>query len=205
MPKGSVPHPFNATVRIGARWRGGCLSALNDQPLPEIRDGTLIELILPAWAVTNDQERAKLTSKKTIDMLPAKSGVLLGLSPPAVPEEDQRKLIRVDEAVGAAGYLLAEVVLIEPLQIAIDGSQRATLEACRCRISLLKTEAKSLNHAFTLLSQRFETRRISHSGNVFGQGFTHLNGRWRSLDDLRLANVAEFLREMSGAVEASLR
>jgi hypothetical protein len=143
--------------------------------------------------VTNEQERAKLTSRQTVKLLAAPSTVLLGLSPLAVPKKDHKKLIRVEEAVAAAGYLLAEVVLIEPLRIAIDGSQRTTLEACRCRISLLKTEAKSLNHAFTLLSQRYETRRISHSGNVFRQGFTHLNGRWRSLDDLRFAKVAESL------------
>ena len=75
MPKGLIPDRFSATVRIGARWRGGSLSALDGRPLPKIQDGTLIELVLPAWAVTNNKEREELRSKRTLDMLPVKGGV----------------------------------------------------------------------------------------------------------------------------------
>jgi hypothetical protein len=206
VPKWPIPDPLSATVRIGARWHGGCLAPLDERPLPEIQDGTLIEIVLPAWAVTNIKEREELTSRRMLAMLPADSRVFLGLSPPAVPEKDHEKFIHLEKAVTAASYLLAEVVLIEPLEMALDGSQRATLEPCRCQISLLNMEAKSLNHALTLLSQRFEPERISHSGNVFRQGFTQLNSdRWASLDDLRFAKVAEFLHNISGTAEASLR
>jgi hypothetical protein len=74
-----------------------------------------------------------------------------------VPEKDHEKFIHLEKAVLAASYLLAVVVLIEPLEMALDGSQRATLEPCRCQISLLNMEAKSLNHALTLLSQPLQT------------------------------------------------
>ena len=181
-----IPDPSSATVRIGARWHGGQFVSLDDQPLPEIREGTMIELVMPRAALTNKQDVAKFTTKKTLQVLPAKSGVLLGLSPFAVPEEEWSKFVRPEKTSAASSYLLAEVGLLEPLSIAIDGSQRATLEPCRCQVLLLNTEAKSLNHAFTLLSQRFETWRISHSGNVFKQGFTHLNGRWWSSHTLSL-------------------
>lgn len=111
-----------------------------------------------------------------------------------MPNEEHPKFIRLEKAVAAAGYLLSNVVLIEPLRISIDGSQRAVLEACRCRITLLNMEAKSLNHALTLLSQWFEPARMSHGGNVFRQGFTTVNGRFCSLDELRLAKVSEFIK-----------
>ena len=199
MPKRPEPDLFSATVRIGARWRGVCLSALDGRPLPEIQDGTLIELVLPAWALTKTKEREEITSRRTLNLLPATSSVFLGLSPPRVLDKDHDKFIRLEKAVRAAGYLLAEVVLVDPLRMAVDGSERATLEPCGCKISLLNMKAKSLNHALTLLSQRFEPDRISHSGNCFRQGFAHLeNGRWSSLDDLRLAKIAEFRHNDSG-------
>jgi hypothetical protein len=204
VPKGLIPDPLSATVHIGARWRAGSLSALDGRPLPEIQDGTLIELILPAWAVTNDKEREELRSRRTLDMLPKDAKVFLGLSSRTVPAEYRKKFIHLEKAVGAASYLLAEVVLIDPLGLAIDGSQRATLELCRCKISLLNIEATSLNHAFTMLSQAFEPERISHGGNVFRKGFILRNGGWVSLDDLRFAKVEEFLRNISETAQPGL-
>jgi hypothetical protein len=137
-------------------------------------------------------------------MLLKDAAVFLGLSLQAVPEEYHEKFIHLKKGVAASAYLLARVVLIESLRIEIDGSQRGTLEPCRCKIPLLGIEAESLNHAFTLLSQAFEPERISHGGNVFRKGFTRLNSRWVSLDDLRFAKVAESLRDISGAAEPSL-
>ena len=94
-----------------------------------------------------------------------------------------------------AGYLLAEVSLMEPLRLSVDGSQRGTLEPCLSQIPLLNgAESRSLNHALTLLSQRFEPSRRSHNVNAFRQGFTQLpGGRWVSLDEIRLAKISEFL------------
>lgn len=204
MPKGFIPDPYSATVRIGARWRAGSLSALDGRPLPNIQDGTLIELVLPAWAVTNKEEREELRARRTLEMLPKDATVFLGLSLRAVPQEYHHKFIQLKNAVAAARYLLAKLVLVEPLEIAIDGSQRATLELCRCKIPELDIEATSLNHAFTLLSQAFEPERISHGGNVFRRGFTRLNERWVSLDNLRFAKVEEFLRSISETAEPSL-
>ncbi len=46
--------------------------------------------------------------------------------------------------------------------------------------------ATSLNHALTILSERFEPWRISHTGNIYEQVFyQEKNGRWYALDYLR--------------------
>ena len=46
--------------------------------------------------------------------------------------------------------------------------------------------AISLNHAFTMLSQKFESHRISNTGNVYDRFFyKESNGHWFPLDDLR--------------------
>jgi len=70
------------------------------------------------------------------------------------------------------------------------------------KLDLLDTKAKRLNHAFTLLSQAFEVERMSHTGNVFQRGFTIQNGRWLSLDDLRLVRVMKTLEEIAREVSA---
>jgi hypothetical protein len=36
-----------------------------------------------------------------------------------------------------------------------------------------------------LISMKFETERISHTGNVFQRGFVKRGGKWVSLDNLR--------------------
>ena len=46
--------------------------------------------------------------------------------------------------------------------------------------------AISLNHAFTILSKKYETHRLSNTGNVYTQVFyQEKNGRWYPLSDLR--------------------
>jgi hypothetical protein len=202
VPKGFIPDPYSATVRIGARWRAGQLTTLNDQPLPNIRDGAFIELVIPAWAVVSEADRQRLQSKRVIEMLPTDARVWLGLSTKAVRPEVHEKFPNRGHGA-AAGYLLAEVILLEPLSVLVDGSERAKLNDCHCGIFLLETEARSLNHAFTLLSQKFEVDRLSHTGNVFRQGFTYQGKRWLSLDALRLIRVMKALEEMSDAAASS--
>lgn len=46
--------------------------------------------------------------------------------------------------------------------------------------------AQSLNHAFTVLSERFETHRISHTGNVHERVFYRdSNDKWYPIGDIR--------------------
>lgn len=57
-------------------------------------------------------------------------------------------------------------------------------------VEISKKPVASLNHALTLLSEKFETWRISHSGNVYEQVFyKEKNGRWCALDYLRNEKV----------------
>lgn len=56
---------------------------------------------------------------------------------------------------------------------------------------------KSLNHAFTLLSQTYEKHRISNTGNVYDRVFYQdKDGCWYPLDDLRAGVRAEKERQL---------
>jgi hypothetical protein len=57
--------------------------------------------------------------------------------------------------------------------------------------------AVSLNHAFTRLSERYETHRIAHTGNVYEKVFyQEENERWYPLDDLRQGVLHEVERKL---------
>ena len=144
-----IPDSYSATVRIGARWRDGNLTTLDKRSLPTIRDGTFIELVIPAWAIVNDDVRCKLRTKRTIDMLPTDARVWLGRSRKVVPSGLHGQFRQIKEGIAAA-YLLAEVALLESLSILVDGSERAKLNQCHCGILAMDIEATSLNHVSSL-------------------------------------------------------
>jgi len=58
----------------------------------------------------------------------------------------------------------------------------------------LNIEAESLNHVFTLISETYETKRRSHSGNVFERVYAQdERSNWQSLDQLRVEAIAKSL------------
>jgi hypothetical protein len=69
---------------------------------------------------------------------------------------------------------------------------------CVCTIPSLNMEAESLNHAFTIISEAYETKRRSHSGNVFERAYAQNDsGHWNNLDDLRLETLHRMLADRS--------
>jgi hypothetical protein len=197
------------TVRILVQFRPGSILRSDGTPLPIIRDGTIANLVLPASALADEAERQKLEEESAKELLPAKTSVFVGLNPTGTTKEDRDLLILASDLkcgpdprapktpsgvpqaprtlIGRGYDRFAEVVLKEPLILRIRGDKKPSLEECKCCIPVLRTEARSLNHAFTLLSVAFEAERISHTGNVFARGFCRCakSKDWRSLNELR--------------------
>jgi hypothetical protein len=197
------------TVRILVQFRPGSILRSDGTPLPIIRDGTIANLVLPASTLADEAERQKLEEESTLELLQAGTSVFIGLNPTGVTSEDRDRLTLASEfrfdhepkapnvpsgipqaprtLIGRGYDSFAEVVLKEPLILRIRGDKKPSLEECKCCIPVLRTEARSLNHAFTLLSVAFETKRISHTGNVFARGFCRCakSKDWRSLNELR--------------------
>lgn len=80
-----------------------------------------------------------------------------------------------------------EIILLEEQQILQRGTKTAKLLPCKCNIPSLHQEARSINHAYTLISQAFEPDRSSHTGNAFTKVFYFDNRRniWQPLKALR--------------------
>lgn len=64
-----------------------------------------------------------------------------------------------------------------------------------------KEPAISLNHAFTLLSEVYESWRKSHTGNVYQRFlYREKNGKWYPLETLRDAKLAEKEQEIAASL-----
>jgi len=89
---------------------------------------------------------------------------------------------------------VVEVKLIEPLNLIIRGSKDANLDKVNCFIPSLNSEAYSLNEAYTKISQVFEPKRASHTGNVFKKCYylCKERGEWYPLDHLREIKQSEY-------------
>jgi len=174
------------TVRILVRFRAGSIVRPDGTPLPKIQDGTLGDLALQADHLVDEAERRELEQESVMELLPPHTVVFVGLSP-GMMNVIPRGLVKSVDLKAGYGYLFAEVRLQEALVLRLRGDKEPALEDCRCIIPRLNVEARSLNHAFTLLSTKFETKRISHTGNVFTRVYcySHTRKAWHPLDELR--------------------
>lgn len=180
-----IPDATKRTVRLAIRVDGDRIVQLDRTLLPKIRSGTVGDLILPAADIINEVDRNALEFESFVPLLSENSVVFVGLSPQMMELADVPKLRAASELHISAGYCFAEVQMMEVLELRLRGYKDPCLEPCNCLIPILKQPARSLNHAFTLLSTRFETARISHSGNVFARAFYLTKKGWRPLNEAR--------------------
>ena len=79
--------------------------------------------------------------------------------------------------------VFVELVLKEQLKLRSNGEK---LKACKCFIPALNQEARSINHAATLISENFEITRVSHTKDAFREAYFQSNdGAWKSLGKWR--------------------
>jgi hypothetical protein len=94
------------------------------------------------------------------------------------------------------GYV--EVFLREPLLLWHRGTKSSALCPCKCFIPALEMEATSLNHAYTLISKKYETKRQANTGNVFRKAYYRdEHGHWQMLERLREEFDREFAKDDS--------
>lgn len=91
-----------------------------------------------------------------------------------------------------------EIILEKPLRLTFRGTKKPVLEDCRCKLPSLKITVRSLNEAYTKLSEKYEPHRRGHGGNVFQKVFYLPPGQhnWQPLDELRLAKQIAFQEKL---------
>ena len=181
------------TIRIPVRIRtDGQIEYFYGGALPEMRDETIGDLVVPERSITDQREVYRLQQERVVPFLDSGSIVMLAVDGTNTPAELKQHL-KEAIAVGMKKSHAVELTINEiPLRLRLRGTKPANLESVPCWIPSLKMKAKSLNHAYRLVSERFEPRRISHSGNIFQIGYFKSGDTWISLGDLRDATVAQF-------------
>jgi hypothetical protein len=181
----------NPTLRICIKVTKDGLVRVGGEALPKLREGSVGELVVKADMVEDEGFVARFLEDRTTQLLPSGVSVFLGVSPLSVPGHlvDER-LIKPERLGLATRYLLVEVILNEALMLRIRGDSDTSLQPCKCCVPVLRLHPGSINHAFTRISEFFETERISHTANVFERAFVKIGTRWEQLHTLRLRALA---------------
>ena len=95
-------------------------------------------------------------------------------------------------------FRLCRVRLESELCINFKGTKKPELLDCECKIPALPdADAKSINHAFTLLPEKFETHRRSHTASVFAQVYYQIKpNHWVQINERREQLIGEFEYEL---------
>ena len=181
---------YTKTILIPFRVRSGQFELLNGDALPAIRDGMVGHLVVAEYALGKPEDTARFNSSEHASVLPTESRLLAPIAldkgmPPelkeyVLPSQNDKSL---GELPGAA---YVEIELRQELFVQLRGSKPPRLAPAKCYIPALQENASSVNHAYTKISERFEPKRLSHTGNVFQKVLFHDGNFWKPLDVLRI-------------------
>lgn len=197
--------------RVGERWEffyGG------DVPVCE---GALGELTLSAEQITDERFKQRLTQELLLQVLEEGTELRIALSDRGADSpraEDWPERYPASVPSGTTRFVPIWLAPVNPKQdelplsadiargglwLKLKGLERCELQTSAVRLpnGCSVPTAISLNHAFTVLSERYERHRISHTGNVYARIFyKERNDRWYPLDDLRRGVQAEAEQEL---------
>ncbi len=193
-----------------------------------VKDGTVAELTVALDQITNADFAARVTVESTVKVLPAGSTLYVALSDRSSAMQSAKKFkdLAIDYEYFPGDYARFIPITIGPpteqqvrqrglfdedksggLYLRQTGLDRTEIlsSSIQMPVGFDPRFAQSLNHAFTLLSERYETHRLSHTGNVYTSLFyKESNDRWYPLDLLREGVRADAERQVIYAAWAEL-
>lgn len=175
---------YAKTVKIPVRVYNGGVKYFYGGNLPQIKNGVVGELILPESSV-NDKDFIDISQmEQEVQIFPTGQSLMFSVSKKSIPGDKMIYIKEIRTAINSSDGFV-EIVLQEPLKLLMRGSKSSILINSKCFIPSLKKEANSLNIAYTIISEVFETHRSSYTGNVFSKCFYQYDELWYSLDNKR--------------------
>ena len=197
----SFPSDEEKTLIIPARWMNGEWKPFYGGSMPKLNEGTLAEIIVPQAAFIDSSEIRRFSIEDEIVIQKAGSTLWAAMSPNfgmggpklGFPANVRTRPQDGLEKVNLVGFLIEEDLLLR-----LRGTKKALLENCRCKLEELPPEVlvQSVNQAYTRLSERYEAKRTSHTGNVFDKVFCRDAGLLVPLDELRQQAVANLEKRL---------
>jgi len=197
-----ISDKFSKTINIPVHIVNGKIEYYyEDGLIPEIKDGTICELIVPAYSLKDKKLREKLSQEKRMKLLDKGHKLYVHMSYKDSPVINKELNQYLDSAIKLFGRkdegFFVEVILEEELQLQFRASKKSRLLPCKCSSPILgKVQAVSLNQIYTLISELFEPRRNSHSGNVFSKVFFQRDDKYLKLDILRQKKEVDYEKEV---------
>jgi hypothetical protein len=174
----------------------GALAVRGGSPLPKFLPHSKLELLVPLNAFADADERRSYVQEYVATIASANTRAALGISRKSLLPEQMSQILKPHEMYILSQYVFVEVLLKRPLGLRFRTGKSAELAPCECVIPSMKNRpARSLNHAFTLISEHYETHRISHTANVFERAYLFRDNGWVQLDAIR--------RQLSGDLPES--
>lgn len=176
---------YEKTISIPVVIKEGKVIPREGKSLPKLSKNAYGNLVVPIIFCENKDEQIILGSYEIIEILKKGTKVLVSVNPKFVPNDLKDQLIK-QSSIKYGAYLFVEVSLKDNLKFKKMYNKLPKLLGCTCQIPILNNqEAISLNHAYTIISQKFETNRKSHTGNVFDLCYVQQGNNWVPLDTLR--------------------
>jgi len=177
-----IPDPLKSTIKIPIKIVNGYPCLDPGGRLPALKDGTHGDLIVPAFSFLDPKEAQQFTAEQKTTILPKGTILVAQVSDKSIPS-DLKSHVKYDLRFLAGPAVYFELKADQ--QLLTRGTKNAELNPCECFIPALKLPANSINHAYTLISERFEPHRTSHTANVFAKVHFEKNGTWHRLKTLR--------------------
>lgn len=173
--------------------RGGQIVPFYGGEMPKFREGAVMDLITEEAAFLDPSEMERFNMEDVRKILPT------GTEMYAVIARRGQQFHKVAEKIDVfpppgGDTALIPFKLAEPLRLHLRGTRKAELMSCLCDLGIEGEEfPKSVNQAYSRLSEIYESWRRSHTGNVFTKVYFRLVGinAARPLEDLRIACEAE--------------
>jgi hypothetical protein len=183
-----IPDPYERTIRLPVKLDGTTWKLIDGRPLPAIEKESIGEIVLPAYALVEEEARNEWMSERTVIFLRSGTTLWAKIKPDNVPEKLKSAVRRCISASTGLVHGVA-FILVDDLQLTLRAGKKSQLVDCECEIPSLNRTATSINEAYTLISAAYEPNRRSHAGNVFQQVFFGDVGKLRPLNEKR--SVAE--------------
>jgi hypothetical protein len=218
--------PSERRVRIPVRLVESKWEFLFGGQVP-VKEGAIAELVVDRGAIDDRSFLEKMDWRETHKVLDQTTPLLIEVNvhadhPP--PEDLKRHLIRYNDikwklaldSVNPGSYFV-KVWLDEAndkqksslrttsggLWLITHGFDAIGLASTTIRLpdDIFPNPVDSLNHAYTRLSELYESWRISHTGNIYKHVlYQEKNGKWYRLDLLRNGVLAEKEQEIAQAL-----
>jgi hypothetical protein len=217
-------------LRIPVRYVDGAWELIFGGPVP-VKDGAQAELELSRSSISEKTFLEKVETKAHHRVLEEGAPLLVGLTvkPESPPTKKLQDLLlpfgELSKQLGAATVdsdyrydpYFVQIRLAGPtdrqarqfetvlggLWLVTEGINAAGLASTTVILpsEVSDKPAKSLNHAYTRLSEIFETWRISHTGNIYQRIlYKERNGKWYPLEVLRNRKLQQQEHQIAEAI-----